>query len=993
MLKVFNLILVLKLFVLDDKLYGSSFFIGSTKTRLCSSSRRQVIRVVDTLSEEVDRVLQNQGIRFFRPIPPAPPLNIPPLNIPPKITPGEANKKKPSETPPRLNTTAASLKKSNLVLQPPLDLPFIPPPPPEEFIKVKISPPPANQNAKTTSTSTASTAPKVEPKKTITFYEPDPDVSYFKIEDFKQLYSIYVAIDTEATGLGNGHTLTELAAVKIRNFQSTGEIFHTHLNPNREVSPVAERITGYNSHILRKAPLFRDVIASFSKFIGKHPLVFHNAHFDCKLINEGKKTTKSASDPPLSATNAIIDTQVLSNHMFPNKGNSLKNLAAKFKIDSLLQDQMHGALSDACQLIGVFRELVKKNKGKLYVKPHINWELLPPIDIYNEFEGVMQTDAELLFRKLGVICEIPKSFRYSHNMFDPVSGQNLPAVIFMLTSFDNEVTGYYVRFLETFDDSSARHKKIVFGTENNGMISLDDGDLSTIVIGNIPAALHVHGLLKHLSGTPDKIMELFRSTGPLTIKALANIAHLPTIKFHPLTKKVYILLHTSNVRLTDLERRVLVTLTEQHLHQQFFPIIQFATQIVNLVGYKVKYKQMDWIVDEDTLQNNNRILTLKKPFEPKVVLEIDCANKAITDSGVLVDAPNTSVLISNPSIEFKVVRIDKENFLDRKNTTQDYYSRLSARVMQQCSLNSQRDIQFIETCEEARNAYAMGQVITEKTPVKDYFMQRGIVSELPSEFRFLPSVYHPGIERYLPATLIPLFNENNIMVGVHRIFCGEKGERLAKQNKLPPKLSLGRTAGAAFEIYKHNTNPEVCFISEGFENGIVARDSLSYMMSSESNKQKLFEKYKIKSSFSIKSCVGINGLIDIPFEPTVHTVVMLADNDENNPDVKRTLNQTIRSFIKRGLIVYFALPDSTPTLKKPDLNDIYFQENKQNPESVAKVLLRASLINNTNVFTTESISIEEEIRRLSCSELKITPLPLSMRRAPHRPLQKIERNG
>lgn len=165
-------------------------------------------------------------------------------------------------------------------------------------------------------------------------------------------------------------------------------------------------------------------------------------------------------------------------------------------------------------------------------------------------------------------------------------------------------------------------------------------------------------------------------------------------------------------------------------------------------------------------------------------------------------------------------------------------------MAQHLSLKSLRDIQFVETCEEAKHDYQNALTITNECAVRQYFNLRGITTPLPEEFKYMSAVFHPGIEKKLPATLIPLTNEDGIMVGVHRIFCGENGERLVKQNKLPPKLSLGRTVQAAFEIYKHDNNPKVCFISEGFENALVARDAIVHFSNSKEKKRRFFIKFK-----------------------------------------------------------------------------------------------------------------------------------------------------
>lgn len=56
-----------------------------------------------------------------------------------------------------------------------------------------------------------------------------PTASATDAEDFDRNFGEYIVIDTEATGLGNEHELTEVAAVKVQNMQPTGEKFHVYL--------------------------------------------------------------------------------------------------------------------------------------------------------------------------------------------------------------------------------------------------------------------------------------------------------------------------------------------------------------------------------------------------------------------------------------------------------------------------------------------------------------------------------------------------------------------------------------------------------------------------------------------------------------------------------------------------------------------------------------------------------------------------------------------
>lgn len=953
-------------------IFGSAYMHPSN-TLLCRSNKTPI--KVQSLIKNITRTPQFQKPlhSFHQDLKANPELLTNIVNIPappPKPEPKKKRVVQALKTPPILPST--HFKRIEPKVTPPIVLEYIPPLEPKvtpPTVLAYIPPPPVVPEKKPIQKVPVSDQPSSSKaaEKKVSFYEPLSDTIYKALEDFKKLYAEYVVIDTEATGLGHGQTITEIAAVKMRHFQQTGLFFQTHLNPNRPVTKTAEDITGYTWESLKNSPQFTDIQKRFLAFIGRSPLVFHNAHFDCKLINESARL-KTPNFTDLHKTNAIIDTQVLANEMFPNKRNSLRNLALKFHIESLLDSQFHGALSDAVQLVGVLKELFRINDSKFYSKHPINWSLVKEIDLVDEFESVMSTPAESFFRSLGLVCNIPEAFRYSPNMYHSETGDNMPAMVSVMKTFEGETKGYYIRFFSVTQEAMPRFKSMrdryVFGTEENATISIHEGGQGTLCIGTVFGALHINEFINQQKIIPTSILP-FVGSGGLTVKAISHILHLPTLQLPKSTKVVFVVLSTQGAKLKDSDKKGLSAFIERYAHPQFFSLLILADKFESFCGFTVKYKQNDWQVESDVSIGSLRQLKLIRSYEPAVFLDVNLETKTIHENEDLIENPNSMVLVAEAPVQLKVIRIDISDFPKGTNLSPEERTKiLSNRLAQNWPLKTIRDIQFIETCEEAKIDYEKALIIDENCAVSKYFKQRGITSTLPEAFRYMTSVFHPGIEKKLPATLIPLFNEDGILVGVHRIFCGENGERLAKQNKLPPKLSLGRTVNAAFEIYKSDASPNVVLISEGFENGLVARDAISACLKSKEKKDLFNKKFKVETGFSIKSCVGINGLVDIPFSTYTRTIVILADNDGLNQDVKRTMKQTVGLFLKRGFTIFMAMPKSKLNNPKPDLNDIYFEDGRQKPDAVFATILEAVQIHDVADIGEDNISIESALFNL-----------------------------
>ena len=94
----------------------------------------------------------------------------------------------------------------------------------------------------------------------------------------------FAVIDFETTCLSPGHGArpTEIAVVIIENGKIIDR-YQSLMNANVPIPYEIQLKTGITDEMVRKAPSVGSVMKTASSFVGKLPLVAHNATFDCKF--------------------------------------------------------------------------------------------------------------------------------------------------------------------------------------------------------------------------------------------------------------------------------------------------------------------------------------------------------------------------------------------------------------------------------------------------------------------------------------------------------------------------------------------------------------------------------------------------------------------------------------------------------------------------------------------------------------------------------------
>jgi DNA polymerase III subunit epsilon len=175
-----------------------------------------------------------------------------------------------------------------------------------------------------------------------------------------------IVLDTETTGLdpSDGHRIIELCCLELDNHLPTGRVYHTLIQPERDIPEDSIRVHGLTAEKLADAPVFAAIADELLSFIGDSRLVIHNAEFDLKFLNA---EFAKLSQPPLPPDRGV-DTIAIAKRRFPGARYSLDELCRRFNID-LSGRAKHGARIDAELLAQVYLELVGGRQARLALAP------------------------------------------------------------------------------------------------------------------------------------------------------------------------------------------------------------------------------------------------------------------------------------------------------------------------------------------------------------------------------------------------------------------------------------------------------------------------------------------------------------------------------------------------------------------------------------------------------------------------------------------------
>jgi DNA polymerase III epsilon subunit family exonuclease len=166
-----------------------------------------------------------------------------------------------------------------------------------------------------------------------------------------------IAFDIETTGLDAAKDrITEIGAVRLVNGQ-VAERFNTFVNPGIPIPENIVKLTGITDDMVADAPSIETALADFFEFIGKLPVIAHNAGFDTGFIRFNAGQYGRRFD------NTVVDTLQMSRVMLKGLGRYKLNIVAEHLGVKL---ENHHRASDDAEAAGmIFMKCLERLNGKV----------------------------------------------------------------------------------------------------------------------------------------------------------------------------------------------------------------------------------------------------------------------------------------------------------------------------------------------------------------------------------------------------------------------------------------------------------------------------------------------------------------------------------------------------------------------------------------------------------------------------------------------------
>ena len=174
---------------------------------------------------------------------------------------------------------------------------------------------------------------------------------------------MYTIVDLETTGgKFNEESIIEVAAYKFDG-TSIKDQFISLVNPQRDIHPYVEKLTGITSKMVKTAPRFHEIAKRVVEITSDSILVAHNAQFDYRILQlEFKRLGYEFSMKSLC-------TVILSQELLPNQESyKLGRLSRSLGIP--LKDR-HRASGDALATVELFKILLEKDIKQNIIKKSI----------------------------------------------------------------------------------------------------------------------------------------------------------------------------------------------------------------------------------------------------------------------------------------------------------------------------------------------------------------------------------------------------------------------------------------------------------------------------------------------------------------------------------------------------------------------------------------------------------------------------------------------
>ena len=192
---------------------------------------------------------------------------------------------------------------------------------------------------------------------------------------------MYAIVDIETTGgYAENHRITEVAIYHHDGMHIT-DMFHTLINPERNIPYYITGLTGITTEMVLEAPSFREIADDIFKRLDGKIFVAHNAHFDYSFLK------KEFEEAGINWQSKKLCTVRLSRKIIPGlRSYSLGSLSESLGIEIL---NRHRAGGDAEATVKIFDQLLRRDRDSYILKTlkrNSGETILPPNLPKEEFD-------------------------------------------------------------------------------------------------------------------------------------------------------------------------------------------------------------------------------------------------------------------------------------------------------------------------------------------------------------------------------------------------------------------------------------------------------------------------------------------------------------------------------------------------------------------------------------------------------------------------------
>ena len=195
-------------------------------------------------------------------------------------------------------------------------------------------------------------------------------------------------LDFETTGLspGRGDRATEIAVILLRD----GEIvdrYQSLMNAGRRIPTQVVSLTGITNDMIADAPAASKVMSEAARFVGKHPVVAHNAGFDRRFWQAELGLLDMAANQHFACT------MLTSRRIYPHAQNHrLSTLVDMLQLPKT--GRAHRAMADAEMTCHLWHRL-QHDIGQTYRVSQVDYALIARV------QATTSAKVATLLRSLG----------------------------------------------------------------------------------------------------------------------------------------------------------------------------------------------------------------------------------------------------------------------------------------------------------------------------------------------------------------------------------------------------------------------------------------------------------------------------------------------------------------------------------------------------------------------------------------------------------------